>query len=177
MTTRRKPPKAPPPSPEEDAAPLPAPPSWGGPAVPEPIHDSERPTEPYGVPPTEPRPTSTPIVLHDEKAFMQECADRLNAFIHTYPDEAQHVLATYVTYEHELVAVHEHATRHKIHKSKPPGVTIAALFAALLQTHRGNGFFIRPLVVPDPDAGVGCSRIVKFNVVEQDDGEDDGPSA
>ena len=138
--------------------------------VPTPVHDG--PTLAYG----DDQEPYEPIILHDERAFMEECADRLNAFLVTYPREAQQVLATFVSYEHELVSVHEQLNRHKPYGARPPGAHVAALFGAVLQTHQGNGFFLRPLILPDPDSGPGCSRIVKFVVVEQED-EGDGPSS
>lgn len=110
-------------------------------------------------PPTTVR-EDTPHTI-DELAFMLECAARLNAFIRTYPEEAQHVLRTFVPYEHELVEVHE--------KMRPrgnaslPGVTFGALFAAVLQTHHGKGYYMRPVV----EDGL----ILRLEVVRQ---EEDG---
>lgn len=197
MTKRKPPPlpKVPRRSPEsdEDASPddatpsasPPPPPAWAGAGVPEPVHDG--PTVPYGSPHDSPeerqrpqtpvRPTSEPIVVHDERAFMQECADRLNAFLATYPDEAQHVLSTFVEYQHELVSIYRHLHRNRPHKAhSTPGVTVASLICALLQTHQGNGYVVRPLILPDPDRGVGCSRIERFVVDEQDDLDEGPPS-
>jgi len=165
MTSRKPPP--PPPNRRAKDAPenLPDPPAWAGAGVPEAVHDDPTKVDGYRI----------TIPVHDERAFMQECADRLNAFIHTYPDEAQHVLNAFVEYEHELVPIYEAAARHKIHKSpRPPGVSVAVLICALLQTHRAPaGFVLRPLVLPDPDRGVGCTRIVKFTVEEQEDLDDE----
>jgi hypothetical protein len=117
-------------------------------------------------------------VVHDERAFMEECARRLNGFIATYPDEAQHTLSTYLTYDHELVPVYRHLNRSKPYRlDKAPGATVAALIAALLQTHEGQGWFLQAVILPDPDAGVGCSRIDRFVVARQEPEPHGDPSS
>lgn len=115
-----------------------------------------------------------PFVLHDESAFMHECADRLNAFLQTYPAEAQHVLGTYIPYEHELVDVYEQLPDHSS-RPKPPGIAVGALFAALLQTHMGTGYVLRAVIVLDPDATDGCF-IEKFIVEAQSDHDTELPT-
>lgn len=115
---------------------------------------------------------STAIKVHDEQAFMQECANRFNGFLHTYPEEAQHLLTSFIKYEHELVEV------HLAHQTRPaaPGITLAYLMCALLQTHRGNGWVLRPILIPDPDTGVGATRIIKFVVEPQELIESENPA-
>ena len=114
-----------------------------------------------------------PIVL-DEQTFMQECADRLNGFLHTYPREAQHLLTLFVEYEHELVDVHQNLRRlDRASKGLPPeedeppaGAPVASLIAAILQTHHGTGYYLRPVLARD---GEGTVVIEKFKVVTQEE--------
>jgi len=152
---------------QDPEGPPPEPPPWAGAGVPEPINDGPTKVDGYQT-----------ILVHDERAFMQECADRLNAFIHTHPDEAQHVLNTYVAYQHELVAVHEGLRRARhlpVPGPLPAGARVAHLICAILQTHQpgSSGFVLRPLILPDPDRGVGRSRIVKFTIERQEDLDDE----
>jgi len=159
-------PPSPPPLPPRDRSPeLPDVPSWAGAGVPTPIVD-DPPTRPDGLPHT----TSSPIHVHDERAFMQECADRLNGFLHSFPREAQHVLSVRVTYEHELVPVHQALAQDRLHgRHLPPEVSVAHLLVGILQSHHdAPGFVLRPVMLPDPDRGVGCWRITKFVVEEQE---------
>lgn len=107
----------------------------------------------------------------DEETFMRAVANRLNAFIDTYPLEAQHTLASFIQYQHELVAIHNYVRQQSGKPPSDPGITVAQLFAAVLQTHHGNGFVLRPIIIPNPDAGPGCVRIAKFVVERQDDKE------
>jgi len=95
----------------------------------------------------------------DELAFMRECAARMNAFISTYPNEARHALSAFIPYEHELVEIHK-SFRNKP-SDVPPGVTFGALFAAVLQTHHGTGYYLRPLIENN--------QIVKLEVASQGD--------
>lgn len=97
----------------------------------------------------------------DELTFMRECAARFNAFIHTYPEEAQHVLRAFIPYEHELVEIHRKFQTKP--SSSPPGVTFGALYAAVLQTHHGTGYYLRPVIEGD--------RILRLEVVRQGDSE------
>jgi hypothetical protein len=120
-----------------------------------------------------------PIFRLDEESFMKEVASRLNSFLVTYPAEAQHVLSQFIEYEFELVDVHtEMRRRARARRGQPPedgpppGITVAQLFAAVLQTHHGTGWVLRPILLPDPDAGVGYVRIAKFVVDRQEDLED-----
>jgi cytochrome b len=96
---------------------------------------------------------------------MQECADRMNAFLVTYPDEAQHVLSRFVEYQHELVEIHEgFQRRRRLERgelpldddddaSHPPvGAPVIAIMSAILQTHVGNGWFIRPVHLDEDEA-------------------------
>jgi hypothetical protein len=109
-----------------------------------------------------PSPLKTPdepIRTLDELTFMRECAARMNGFINTYPEEAQRVLRAFVPYEHELAEVHK---RFRVKPSdSPPGVTFGALYAAILQTHHGTGYYLRPVVEDD--------RIVRLEVVPQEE--------
>jgi len=152
------PPKGPKPKQTVPDDAVPQPPAWGGAGVPEPIGPEQDSLARVST------PIETPITLHDERAFMQECADRLNGFIQTYPDEAEHLLMTFLEYEHEMIEI------HLAHQKRPtiPGVTLAYLICALLQTHQGNGWVLRPILIPDPDHGVGVTRIVKFIVKAQE---------
>jgi hypothetical protein len=124
-----------------------------------------------------------PIFQLDEEGFMNEAANRLNSFLATYPAEAQHVLSQFVEYQHELVDIHaELRRRSRARQGRPPeehppvpGITIAQLFAAILQTHHGTGWALRPILLPDPDAGIGYVRIVKFVAERQEELE--GPKS
>jgi len=146
----------------------PPPPEWDRPVgAPEPID------------PAQDTVRTQPIFRLDEATFMDEVASRLNAFLVTYPAEAQHVLSQFIEYEHELVDIHaEIRRRRRTHQGRPPeespptpGITVAQLFAAILQTHHGTGWVLRPVLLPDPDAGVGYVRIVKFVVDRQEEDE------
>jgi hypothetical protein len=114
-----------------------------------------------------------PLVL-DERTFMQECADRLNGFLRTYPREAQHVLTTFVEYEHELLDVHRNLRRlNRAAKGLPPeedepepGTPMASLICAILQTHHGTGYYLRPRLSRSPDGDV---IIEKLEVASQDE--------
>ena len=147
----------------------PPPPGWDRPAG-----------APQEIDPTQDKVTTQPIFRLDEEAFMNEVANRLNSFLGMYPAEAQHVLSQFVEYNHELVTLHsEMRRRARARQGRPPeenppvpGITIAQLFAALLQTHHGTGWVLRPVLLPDPDAGVGYVRIVKFVVDRQEDLKD-----
>jgi hypothetical protein len=111
-----------------------------------------------------PSPAKTPEAPFrtlDELTFMRECAARMNGFINTYPEEAQRVLRAFVPYEHELKAVHE--TFRIKPTDAPPGVTFGALYAAVLQTHHGTGYYLRPVVEDE--------KIVRLEVVRQSDDE------
>ena len=107
---------------------------------------------------------------------MAEVANRLNAFIDAYPQESQHILSQFVEYEHELVGIHSETRRiarsqegKTLEREPPtPGITVAQLFTALLQTHHGNGYVLRPLLARDPNAGLGYIRITKFVVERQE---------
>jgi len=168
---------------------LPPPPDWAGIGAPEavpPERDLSKPIlldKPVRRAPLDAKPI---IRTLDERAFMQECADRLNGFLATYPKEAQHVLRTFVKYEHEMVEVHralQARSRLRLLRSSrgqplvpdleeelpDPGVTFAALFGAVLQTHHGTGWYLRPVLIPDPDEGVGQTLIVRFEVVRQEE--------
>lgn len=145
---------------------------------PPPIPDWYRePGTPQPVDPDKATVVSSSIFTLDEQAFMQAVANRLNAFISTYPLESQHVLAQFIPYQHELVQVHNDArAQNRAQKGLPPepvpspaGITIGQLFAALLQTHHGNGYVLKPVVLPDPDTGPGCVRIARFVVSQQED--------
>jgi hypothetical protein len=117
------------------------------------------------------------MMVLDEETFMREVAARLNAFLDTYPSESQHVLSQFIEYKHELVGVHTYlrAKERKRqgkpvdHNAPPPGINVAQLFAALLQTHQGNGWVLRPIFLPDPDSGPGYVRIHKFVAERQED--------
>lgn len=136
---------------------------------------------------------NTTIPVMDEHAFMTECADRINSFLVSYPNEAQHVLSIFVKYEHELVDVHESYRRKaRLERGElplddedeeddedlqpPAGAPVLAIMAAILQTHVGNGWYLRPVLVRDPTGSVG-TRIVKMEVIRQDDSDPDDASA
>ena len=106
----------------------------------------------------------------DEQLFMQECADRINTFLINFPNEAQHVLSAFIPYEHEFVEIYkEFRARNRPDTPRTaPGVTVAALFAALMQTPHGNGWFLRPVLMPDPD-NPGDALIVRVEAVRQND--------
>jgi hypothetical protein len=106
-------------------------------------------------------PDGDPLSALDELTFMRECAARMNAFIHTYPEEAQRVLRAFIPYEHELAEVHERMLRRP--GTAPPGVTFGALYAAVLQTHHGTGYYLAPVIDDD--------RIVRLEVRRQGDDE------
>lgn len=101
----------------------------------------------------------------DERAFVEECALRINAFIRAYPKEARHVLAAFLPYEHELAIVHE-----AISPTKPPGTSVAALFAGILQTHHGRGWVLTPVFERDPEIGTIVTRLDVTRQDEPDDG-------
>jgi hypothetical protein len=96
----------------------------------------------------------------DEKVFVEECAARINAFIRSYPKEARHILAAFLPYEHELASVHE-----EIAPSRPPGTTVAALLAGILQTHHGRGWVLTPVFGRDPKIG---TIVLRLDVARQD---------
>jgi hypothetical protein len=106
-------------------------------------------------------PDRLPFGTLDELTFMRECAARMNAFIRMYPKEARRLLRAFVPYEHELAEVYERF-RTKPSK-KPPGVTFGALYAAVLQTHHGTGYYLRPVVEDE--------IIVRIEVIRQSDDE------
>jgi len=111
--------------------------------------------------------TSRPIHVLDERAFMQEVADRINAFIRTYPREARRVLSAFIPYEHELAELHAAATGG----DRPPGATVGGLIAAVLQTHHGTGYYLRPVMAPDGERG---TIVVRVEIARQDEqGEQD----
>lgn len=126
---------------------VPPPPPWND-GIPTPIEDE----------------SPVPSVL-DERAFMEECAERLNRFIRTYPREARHVLAAFLPYEHELATVQGY-----MDPSRPPGSTVAALFAGILQTQHGQGWVLTPVFEKDPEFG---TIVIRLDVVRQD--ADDEP--
>lgn len=139
----------------------PPPPQWArAPGVPEPVD------------PVEDTATTTSIVTLDEVAFMNEVCARLNAFLATYPEEAQHLFQQFLPYRHELVSVHQEMRRvSRMLRGLPPenprppaGVTLANLFVALLQTHHGNGYVIQPVTVIHE----GQRRITRFVVKHQE---------
>ena len=109
-----------------------------------------------------------PTVL-DEFTFMQECADRINAFLRNYPEEAQHVLTLFVEYQHELVDVHQNFRRlDRASKGLPPeaeeeepspGAPMASLISAILQTHHGTGYYLRPILARAANGDVIIRRI------------------
>ena len=122
-----------------------------------------------------------PIVL-DELTFMQECADRFNQFLRSYPREAQHVLSHFIRYQHELVEVHRNYRRlTRAAQGKPPekeeptpGAPLASLVNAILQTQgTATGYYLRPILVPgdEPDD----MFIEKFEVVSHDEDPDYTP--
>lgn len=88
---------------------------------------------------------------------MQECANRINSFLKAYPREAQKSLATFIPYEHELAQLHEEY-------DAPPGISVGALFAAILQTHHGTGWYLRPQRSCDAKTG-----LIGLEVARQDD--------
>jgi len=145
--------------------PPPPPPGWDRPAG-----------APEEIDPTD-EVSTQPIFRLDEETFMTAVANRLNSFLATYPAEAQHVLSQFVGYKHELVDIHtELRRRSRARQGRPPeenlptpGISVAQLFAAILQTHHGTGWAIRPVLLPDPDAGTGYVRIVQFVVERQEE--------
>ena len=109
-----------------------------------------------------------PTVL-DEFTFMQECADRLNGFLRRYPEEAQHVLTLFVEYQHELVEVHQNFRRlDRASRGLPPeddedepspGAPVASLMSAILQTHHGTGYYLKPMLARAANGDVIIRRI------------------
>jgi hypothetical protein len=95
-----------------------------------------------------------PLSPFDELEFIRECAARLNAFIRTYPKEAHRVLAAFLPYEHELAELHE-----AFDPSRPPGVSVAALFAGIFQTQHGQGWVLSPVFGRDPELGTIVLRL------------------
>lgn len=93
------------------------------------------------------------ISVIDERTFVTECCARLNAFLLLAPLEAQRLLRTVLPYKHELVDLHR---RHQVSLGldpdvdDDPGVPVAALFAGILQTRHGDGYYIRPVFGRDP---------------------------
>lgn len=108
----------------------------------------------------------------DEVAFMNEVCARLNAFLTTYPEEAQHLFGQFLPYRHELVSVHQEMRRmtreiRGLPPETPPppaGATLVNLFVALMQTHHGNGYVIQPVTVFEN----GRRRVVRFVVKHQE---------
>ena len=131
-----------------------------------------------------PPPATTPdesFRTVDEHPFMQECAARINAFIQTYPQEAGHVLCAFVPYRHELVEIHTQIREaHRAERGEPqkdgpePGVTFAALFAAILQTHHGVGYYLAPVMDEDPRSPT-FMKLLRVEVKRQ--GEDEASDA
>lgn len=152
--------------PEDDAAVGPPPP-WDDPdaAVPQAEFPDDSST----------RLTAIPVL--DERTFVTECCGRLNAFLLKAPKEAQHVLQTFIEYRHELVGLHRnHHVAKRIAEGtllddegpQPvAGAPVAAIFAGLLQTPHGDGFYIRPIFIPDPE-NPGGHVLLKFEVAGQD---------
>lgn len=99
-----------------------------------------------------------PLVL-DEKTFMQECANRINSFLKSYPREARRSLSQFISYEHELAQLHEEF-------DAPSGISVGALFAGILQTHHGTGWYLRPNMAHDAKLG---KVVVSVEVARQDD--------
>jgi hypothetical protein len=123
---------------------------------------------------TSPKTDRDPLLVLDEHAFMKECAARMNAFIQTYPEEAQHVLRAFIPYQHELVEVHKAVLPPG--SKKIPGVTFGAMYAAVLQTHHGVGYYLYPVVEEDPDDPRN-GEILRLEVRRQGPEEDgDDPS-
>lgn len=89
---------------------------------------------------------------------------RINAFIRSYPKEARHILAAFLPYEHELATVHE-----AVDPSRPPGASVAALFAGILQTHHGRGWVLSPVFGRDPEIG---TIVLRLDVTRQDTGDE-----
>lgn len=90
---------------------------------------------------------------------MQECADRFNTFIQKCPREARHLFAAFLPYEHEL------ARYAIVDPEDPPGITVGALLAGVLQTPKHNGWYLRPLLARDPELG---TIIIRLDVAKQE---------
>lgn len=112
----------------------------------------------------------------DERQFMIEVCERLNNFFTSYPREALHLLNTWMPYQYELIELtREHEEQRLAEAGKLAvvddedlGITVGALFAALFQTQRGCGYYIRPVLTihpSDPNLGI----ITGFEVVQQDE--------
>lgn len=116
--------------------------------------------------------TTTSIVTVDEVAFMNEVCARLNAFLTTYPEEAQHLFYQFLPYRHELVSVHQEMRRMTReaqglppeNPSPPAGVMLINLFVSLMQTHHGNGYVIQPVTIFHE----GRRHLLKFVVKHQE---------
>jgi hypothetical protein len=128
----------------KDEGTFPPPPAWAGAGVPEPVEDDGN--------------TSRPIPILDERAFMQEVADRVNAFIRTYPREARRMLSAFIPYEHELAELHLAASGG----SHPPGATVGGIIAAVLQTP--HGYYLKPVLI----SGKEGAYIARVDVAVQD---------
>lgn len=118
---------------------------------------------PEVLPPEADGVTSAPIrvpAILDEREFMQECADRFNAFIEKCPREARHLFAAFLPYQHELAEFQDDED-----PEDPPGITVGALLAGILQTPHRNGWYLRPLLARDPEIG---TIIIRLDVARQD---------
>lgn len=155
---------------DDDELPLPPPPQW-----------EREPGAPELIDPQQDSISKTPILLIDEKVFMEEVAGRINGFLATHPKEAQYLLSHFIEFRHELVSIYEtEREAARIARGMPeipaeykraPGLTIGALLGALMQTHHGTGYVLKPVILPDPDHP-GEGRIVKFVVEEQEELEE-----
>jgi hypothetical protein len=116
-----------------------------------------------------------PFTILDEKQFMSECCERLNAFCRSYPLEAMQLLSTWLPYQFELIEISRKKEEMQLEEDgKMPivddeelGLSVAALFSGLLQTQRGTGYFIRPYYEPHPDQPE-MMVVAGFEVIEQD---------
>lgn len=148
-----EPPPLPTPTP---LSPPPSPPPWNDPhaAVPETISEDDPSTQPMAIP------------VLDEKAFVEECCIRLNAFLAAAPQDAQHLLGTFLAFQHELASVQVEIQDPL--SDRKAGSTVAALFAGILQTRHGDGWCIRPIFLPDPNRP-GKNTLARFEAVKQDE--------